>query len=384
MLEFSKEILEKLASDIGPRGAGQEGEAEAASYLRQKFSQLGFQVEEQNFKSISTYSYLYLFYFLFIIFSAVISFFMPFLAVIVSLFISLLFIFELQTFSLIQRFFPQVKSQNIIAKQEADGLPARKIVFLAHYDSAKSSLSFKPGMVESFEISFFLTKIAVFAVAFFNLVNFFWSVLEGTRNFYILGLISIPAIYLLVPVFYLIHRELFLDFIPGANDNASGVAALMGIAKAISEEPKTNNEFWLVATGCEEAGNVGMLRFLNKYKDLLLDAYFINFDNLGEGKLKYIIEEGMLIGLKANPELIRSASRTVYEEGLNIRRKKYRMLTTDATPAIARKFKAMSVMAFNKKGILPNLHWPTDTIEKIDFKNIEDAVHFGQKIIKYL
>ena len=37
------------------------------------------------------------------------------------------------------------------------------------------------------------------------------------------------AAYLLVPTFINIHRELAMPFVDGANDNASGVAAMLGV-----------------------------------------------------------------------------------------------------------------------------------------------------------
>jgi len=49
----------------------------------------------------------------------------------------------------------------------------------------------------------------------------------------------------------------------------------------------------------------------------------------------------------------------------------YRLLSTDATPALARGYQAMSVMAFDDNGRLPNWHWETDTVDKIEMENIE-------------
>jgi len=62
----------------------------------------------------------------------------------------------------------------------------------------------------------------------------------------------------------------------------------------------------------------------------------------------------------------------------------YRGLSTDATPALARRFHAMSVMAFDINGRLPNWHWHTDTVENVQEDTMASATEFVAELIKEL
>jgi len=59
-------------------------------------------------------------------------------------------------------------------------------------------------------------------------------------------------------LFLLVQREIFYKHVEGANDNASGVAVMLTMAEAMSLDAPADTEVVVVATGCEEAGTVGM------------------------------------------------------------------------------------------------------------------------------
>ena len=128
-----------------------------------------------------------------------------------------------------------------------------------------------------------------------------------------------------------------------------------------------------------------MLYFLKREGKNFKDAYFINLDNLGIGEVKYIIKEGMLKVCSADPELIRIADLVSKEDSeLEVLPFIFKTMSTDAFPALVRGFKAMSVMAFDKDGILPHWHWPTDLYENIEEKTLRRAEKFVLKMIERL
>ena len=57
-------------------------------------------------------------------------------------------------------------------------------------------------------------------------------------------------------------------------------------------------------------------------------------------------------------------------------------MPTDATPAIAQGFKAISIMSFDDKGLLPNWHWYTDVYENVEEKTVMKALKFAFELIK--
>ncbi|MHB9004243.1 MAG: M28 family peptidase [Coriobacteriia bacterium] len=145
-----------------------------------------------------------------------------------------------------------------------------------------------------------------------------------------------------------------------------------------------DKEIWFVATGAEEVGTYGMQEFLKTYADDLRSAFIINIDGVASGKLHWITEEGMARGYRATPRLLSTAKRVSRENQIAISPKKYRALSTDATPALARGFKAMSVMAFDINGRIPNWHWKTDTSDTVEEETLDRAVEFVTAMVREL
>jgi hypothetical protein len=79
----------------------------------------------------------------------------------------------------------------------------------------------------------------------------------------------------------------------------------------------------------------------------------------------------MLLGHRSSEVLLWLSGKVAEGKKYPVWRASYRLLSTDATPALARGYQAMSVMAFDDAGGLPNWHWETDTVDKIEIENIE-------------
>jgi Zn-dependent M28 family amino/carboxypeptidase len=203
----------------------------------------------------------------------------------------------------------------------------------------------------------------------------FWS---GT--FYFLRMLA--TVWLALAFLLLLHREVYGRNVYGANDNASGTGVMLSVAETLAKQPLENTEVWIVATGCEEAGLVGMLAFLDRHGHELQDALIINLDNIGAGELKYITGEGMISAYPADPELLMLAAEVVRETpSLSLTPHEYRTLPTDAYAALVRGYRAMSIMAFDEEGVIPNWHWETDVISNLDENNLEKAERFVEKLL---
>ena len=175
-----------------------------------------------------------------------------------------------------------------------------------------------------------------------------------------------------------------VDDISDPGFSASEAARIRRKVTTGTDRDLSEKEVWFVATGAEEVGTVGMKAFLKEHGPDLRDAFIINIDNVGTGAVTYVDSEGMAKRYRSDRRLVSAARRAVTENGLTIRSRDYKGLSTDATPALARGFRAMSVMAFDINGRLPNWHWATDTIENVDEKNLEIAAEFVCALIKEL
>ena len=152
-----------------------------------------------------------------------------------------------------------------------------------------------------------------------------------------------------------------------------------GIDRALADK-----EVWFVATGAEEVGTRGMQALLASYPDDLARALIINIDNVGAGTVHMVTEEGMARRYRSDRRLLSAGKRVARDNDLPVRTRAYNGLSTDATAALARRMRAMSIMAFDVNGRLPHWHWSTDTVDNIDERNLEVTTRFVTELVRSL
>lgn len=548
----AEERLAALAEDIGPRPACDEGEREAGDYIRDILDGKDLAVEQQRIRSPRTYSYTYVAYFAGAAAVAVLSRWLGAWVLPAAVAIGVLFYFELDARPLIGRLMPKGQSRNLVARLHSRSAGAPTVVVIcAHYDSAQASLSFAPRMVRGFRLSFLASAVAVWGICILAVVRLpFDAAPAGTWSWW--AMIAFAA-YLLIPVSILLHRELAMPWVDGANDNAAGVVAMLEVMERLTTtrpregvpqlrpverpdrggaetsgqedsgsgadafgspgqddeavlgyeaaerdapddwgdiaftdwlgvddrwdvrvegqrlgeygaiearpahgaEPAENEapqiedegedagpdvlpavadggdalaadhaddlaaslfdtpdltfgmagdtggpiesaggrgfepgladkEVWFVATGCEEVGSAGMIEFLKRYGTRLRDAFFINIDNIGAGRLALVTDEGLVRYHGSDRVLLGVAREVADAKGFDMVARPYHLLPTDATAALVRGHRAMSVMAFDDSGMLPNWHWETDTVDRVRSENVDAVADFVYELIKAL
>jgi hypothetical protein len=211
---------------------------------------------------------------------------------------------------------------------------------------------------------------------FVVLGGLFWSGLFGLLR-------ELATLWLLLSILVLVHREVFGKDVHGANDNASGTGVMLAVAERVAKEPLKNTDVWIVATGCEEAGLVGMLGFLRRHEQELQDALILNMDSVGAGELKYVTGEGLIKAVPSDPELLMFSAEVARENPeLQLVPQEYRAFPTDASAALMGGYRAMSIMAFDEEGVIPNWHWETDVAENLDEENLSDTEVFVDLLLK--
>lgn len=368
-----------LAEEIGPRGSCTAQESKAADYIDTELKKMNYQTTREAFKAVTSFSWTFCMIYLLFIIAAFIFPANPNWGFILVLLAFLGFYLESNTFPLISRILPKKTSQNIIAPVPARSKAIRKVLLTAHYDSSRSALCFSPKMVKGFRRTYLFLVGAMSLQVILYAVGVF-TALPPT----LLWVLSFPSVlYLLVTLILFIHRELVGEYTPGANDNASGVAVLLEVAKALARFPLLTTTVTIVATGAEESGTNGALDYLRRHHPTK-DTYVINLDNLGSGNLTAVTQEGILGGKAASPELLTFAKQTAEEKKLNLQLSPYHLLTTDGTVFLMRGYPTVSLMAFDEQQLLPNWHWPTDHAEFVNPANLDDAKELVLGIIRKL
>jgi Peptidase family M28 len=175
---------------------------------------------------------------------------------------------------------------------------------------------------------------------------------------------------------HMIHEPV----VPGANDNLSGVAALLEVARRLGAEPgalPAGVRVLLLSAGAEEANQEGMLAFARRYfgADLTPEnASFLSLDTIGSPELVLIEGEGFLRMYEypsAMKERVAGAARAA---GVLVRRGMRFTFATDGLIPLRRGFQAASVGSVSEHLVPSNYHWPTDTADRVHYDTVAGAV----------
>src|SRR5258708_4011565 len=266
------EHIRKLAKEIGPRPSTGEGGRQAAAYIAEQLERFGFAVKTEEFRSPSSFSYAYMLaYAISLIGFAAGGLGKAALGLLLTGIALIGFVGENTTaLPLLSTVVPRGRSQNVVGRLVPRDLPRRRLIMSAHYDSAQSGLMFHPRLVRRFRLTFLVLTLSVVALPALAAAE----VVTGQRVFW---LVSIPFAAILAYAFLLLlHREIAFEHVAGANDNASGVAVMLSLAEAMSQDAPLDTEAGAVATGSEEAGLWGIQAFLKRHQDELSPAWLVD------------------------------------------------------------------------------------------------------------
>jgi len=152
----------------------------------------------------------------------------------------------------------------------------------------------------------------------------------------------------------------------GANDNASGTAALLEVARILSQrESRLPRRVVFVAFSGEEHGLLGSLHYVNHPPIRLNDTIaMINLDMVGRMEDNY----AMVMGMGSSPALARLTRQTADEHGIGLLPIPSTSPCSDHAPFYSRR---VPVVFFCTLGDMRDYHQPTDTADKIHYPGIE-------------
>ena len=249
-------------------------------------------------------------------------------------------------------------SHNVVARA---GYGDRRIVLLAHYDSAKTFFLYHPRRVHGFRRTFLLQAVLATLLTPLAAVS---------------PLLSRPVgLFFLVQAALLLHRERTAPYVNGANDNATGVA--VAVQLFLEEAPRLppGVELWLALTGAEEVGARGARALL---RDLPPPAQtlVLNIDNVGRGQLYYAEAEGMLRLHRYRGPLVDAARRLGGAQPLQ-----YRLAYFDTLPLARAGYPCLTLVRL-EGGVPPHWHWPTDTLDNVDLQAVDDTLVYARTLLR--
>jgi Peptidase family M28 len=173
--------------------------------------------------------------------------------------------------------------------------------------------------------------------------------------------------------------------VPGANDNASGVAVALSIAHWLAAEPPPVRVIVLF-TGSEESLLEGMQRYGERHFGRLdsTRTHVICLDTVGSPQLVALEAEGMIRMRRFPRHFLELLHECANELGVHVYRGLRFRNTTDATVALKAGYPAVMIGSADEFKIPTDYHWPTDTPDRVNYGTVADAARLVQALVRRL
>ena len=271
----------------------------------------------------------------------------------------------------LRRFLPAGEGTNVSARIPARAERRRTLVLVAHHDAAHTGLMWSPRLAAAGERRAAATDaVASYAglpEAALGLVAA--GSLTGRRASRVIG----SAV--LATALALVVDQARGETVPGASDNATGVAAMLALVERIAEQPLTGTEVIALAPGCEESGMGGMAAWLASHRAGLDPAttLVLGLDTLGAGRPTVVSGEGGLRTTRYREQDLMLVDSAADRAGLP-RPRRFRIGGwTDPALALFAGLPAVS-LASTAPGGFTNYHVPSDTPERVDWASVESCI----------
>jgi hypothetical protein len=274
---------------------------------------------------------------------------------------------------------------NVVA-ETGDRSAERTLVVLAHHDAARSGIVFGqepqkwiwrhfPNYIRSHDTSApaWLPVIAApVAVAV--------GAVLGSRAIARAGMLFAAGA---VVTFADIGRH---GSVPGANDNLSGVAGLVELARMLRDDPPEGLRVLLVSCGSEESLQEGVRALAaRRFGDLPRDrTWFLNLESTGSPELVPLESEGTLTMRDYDHELTDLVCDCAEELGTPLRRGSRSWTSTDGCVPLRAGFPTATLVSLTPWKMIANYHWSTDVPENVDYGTVARATAVAERVVRRL
>jgi hypothetical protein len=284
-----------------------------------------------------------------------------------------------------RRLLPSRETTNVVAEVGPVDAP-RTVLVVAHHDAAHSGLVFHPGLPHS--VARWFPKLwerqettpgtmwgAVAGPALVALGG-----LSGSRRLRGAGL-ALCAGYAAAMADIGVRSA-----VPGANDNLTGVAVLVSLARSLADAPVDGVRVVLLSTGSEESFMEGMQAYARRHFDGLDRdrTTVICVDTVGSTNLLALEGEGMVWMNEYPKDLIALANRAAGELGVYLFPNLRLRNATDGLVALRAGFPTLALASVDEWKIPANYHWPTDVPENVDYRSVADCGRLVRRLVELL
>jgi hypothetical protein len=413
-----KEEIEGLVAFEG-RGPGTDAERRAAQHLVERLEGMGREAELEGVDVYPNWPLTYAIHVTLLVVGSVVSVTVPLIGALLALIAVVLTFLDASGVLTTRRLLGRRASQNVISC-ESDDDKRGDLYLVAHYDAGRGGLTFHPKLQERRAAFSNLVNTAIgpFQPFFYVMV---WALvcvlirLVGIDNQILTVVQFIPTVLLILALPFLLDTALTSP-VPGANDNASGVATVLRLADRFGGQLEHFNVN-LLLTGSQEAMAMGMRGYLKKRKDGDLDearTVFLSVDEVGRGTVRFTTREGMLLPVKSHSQLLELCEEIAEDQqeddedeedddndengndddngdddeddnggdGQPAVRSMEARTSSDAYAARSAGFPAITITCKGRLDYTPGHHQRSDTTDRVDDEALERAYVFTAELIE--
>lgn len=173
--------------------------------------------------------------------------------------------------------------------------------------------------------------------------------------------------------------------VAGANDNLSGVAALVALAEMLRERPLPGLRVLLVSCGAEETLQDGVRAFLARHRDELEPArtLFVNLDTVGSPHLTMLEGEGPIwMEDYTGPWLREQLAACAERLEIPLRRGFRARASTDSVIPSRAGYPIATLVSTTDWGMPANYHLPSDVPANLEYDTVADATRLVYELAR--
>lgn len=204
-----------------------------------------------------------------------------------------------------------------------------------------------------------------------------------------LAALQLPQTLILIVASFLLGEIALSPASPGANANASGVAAVLEAVRRLDDEKPQRLAVGALLPGAGETTMQGMRAYLRSHRRDLDRArtWFISLESVGLGGPRFLRSQGLAVTLPMDPYLVElceaiAMATTDQEEGPRPIRNGG---ISAASMARSHKFAAVAITSREGDEAFPaGHHTPADTADRVDQAAIERATSLVVNMVRLL
>ena len=280
-------------------------------------------------------------------------------------------------------------SQNVVSPSPAGGTGTARLVLCANADAPRTGVAYT-GL---------LNRIGDAAGRRLPLVAsptriWFWSIALllpplGARMAGVdvawLSFLQLPQTLVLIVAVFLLGEIALSPASPGANANASGVAAVLEAVRRLDSDPPSSLRIDALVCGAGETTMEGMRAYLRRHRREIdrERTWFVSLESVGRGGPRWAVSQGPAISLPMDPEL--SGICEALAGGGPGAEPMRDGRASAAFVARANGYRGLAITCREPGRALPeHHHTPGDTVDRVDAQSVSAASALAVDVARVL